>query len=100
VKRIWLLETDNSGSFHVIGPRDEVVVIRGTFQWTALTAVVGILGICCRWLIHRRAWNPHSLSDENEAMRRHVNRNYDWEAELVRRAASTDIVYSKLHDVR
>ena len=26
---------------------------------------------------NRRAWNPHSRSNENEAMRRHVNRNYD-----------------------
>jgi nucleoside-diphosphate-sugar epimerase len=40
-------------------------------------AVVGDL-ICGRWwLIHRRAWNPHSRSNEDEAMRRHVNRNYD-----------------------
>jgi len=27
--------------------------------------------------IHRRAWNPHSRSNEDDAMRRHVNRNYD-----------------------
>ena len=27
--------------------------------------------------IHRRAWNPHSRSNEDEALRRHVNRNYD-----------------------
>ena len=40
--------------------------------------VLCILGICGRWwLIHRRAWNPHSRSNEDEAMRRHVNRNYD-----------------------
>jgi hypothetical protein len=55
----------------------ELSLIRGTFQWTALVVVVGILGICCKWWAHRRAWNPHSRSKENEAIRRHVNRNYD-----------------------
>jgi hypothetical protein len=55
-----------------------VVVIRGSVQWIALVVVLGILGICGTWwLIHRRAWNPHSRSNEDEAMRRHVNRNYD-----------------------
>jgi hypothetical protein len=57
--------------------RDGVVVIRDTFQWTALAVVLGILGICSRWWIHRRAWNPNSRSNEDESMRRHVNRNYD-----------------------
>ncbi len=52
-------------------------MIRGTFQSTAFVVVFGVLGICSRWLIHRRVWNPHSRSNENEAMRRHVNRNYD-----------------------
>ena len=36
----------------------ELSLIRGTFQWTALVVVVGILGICCRWWAQRRAWNP------------------------------------------
>jgi hypothetical protein len=49
---------------------------RGTFEWTALVVGLGVLGICGRWWAQRRAWNPHSRTD-NESMRRHVNKNYD-----------------------
>src|ERR1700722_20879623 len=73
------LKTANSGGFRFTETSENgVVVIRGSVQWIALVVVLGILGICARWwLIHRRAWNPHSRSNEDEAMRRHVNRNYD-----------------------
>jgi hypothetical protein len=55
---------------------DGIVVTRGTFEWTGLAVGRGALGISGRWRAHRRTWSPNSRS-ENEAMRRHVRKNYD-----------------------
>jgi hypothetical protein len=54
-----------------------ILVTRVIFEWSALALSLGVVGIGGRWWwARRRAWNPRSGA-ENEAMRRHIRKNYD-----------------------
>jgi len=53
-----------------------LAISRVAWQWAAVVVGLGVLVICGRWWAHRRDRMPYSRS-ENEAMRRHVNKNYD-----------------------
>jgi hypothetical protein len=50
------------------------VEVMRTYIWIALVAVVGGLALWGWWYQHRRDWSTYK---HDEAMRRHINRNYD-----------------------
>jgi hypothetical protein len=50
------------------------VEVTQTYGWIALVVIVGGLVLSGWWYQHRRAW---STIKQDEAMRRHVNRNYE-----------------------
>jgi hypothetical protein len=50
------------------------VEVMQTYSWIALIEIVGGLVLSSWWYQHRRAW---STNKQDEAIRRHANRNYD-----------------------
>ena len=50
------------------------VEVMRIYAWIAVVVVLGGLALWGWWYRQRRAWPTH---EHDEAMRRHVNRNYD-----------------------
>jgi hypothetical protein len=63
--------------FGVLRDNQAGAIVMRPSVWIAAVVIFGCLVLCGGWFLRQRARNRDSRPNQDEAMRRHVNKNYD-----------------------